>query len=140
MGTAMPISVSLIKEGRVALQTYTDPLTMHDLEALNNTMREDILASAAGKVHVVADFRLMHSPPIFMLARGAAQLDRSHPNTGVIVGILENSVIYRLGVMFVNLAPKHDVRLARSLAEGMRIIDDILQQEQDGVSSSNEGA
>jgi hypothetical protein len=133
----MPISVSLIKEGRVALQTYTDPLTMHDLETLNDTMRDDILVPAAGKVHILADFRLMHSPPIFMLARGAAQLDRSHANTGVIVGILENSVVYRMGLMFVNLAPKYDIRLARSFADAMRIIDDIIQHEQDDASDAS---
>lgn len=126
----MPISLSLIKEGRVVVQTYTEPLTMGDLETLNDTMHADILAPAAGKVHILADFRAMHSPPIFMLARGAAQLDRSHPNTGVIIGILENGLVYRMGLMFVNLSPKHDVRLARTYDEAMKMIDDLLANEQ----------
>jgi hypothetical protein len=122
----MPISLRLIKDGRVVVQTYTDPLTMSDMEILNETMRDEILAPAAGKVHILADFRSMHSPPIFMLARGAAQLDRSHPNTGVIIGILENSLVYRMGLMFVNLSPKHDIRLTRTFDEAMNMIDDIL--------------
>lgn len=126
----MPVAVRLIKEGRVALQTYTEPLVMRDLEVLNKTMRQDILSHSAHKVHILADFRLTPSPPLFILARGASQLDRSHPNTGTIVGVLENALVYRMGLMFVKLAPKYDVRLARTFDEALRILDALLAKEQ----------
>jgi hypothetical protein len=127
---AMPIAVSLIKEGRVALQTYTEPLVMRDLELLSDTMNQDILSPAAGKIHILADFRMMSSPPLFILARGASQLDRSHPNTGTIVAVLENALVYRMGLMFIRLAPKYDIRLARTFDEAVKIIDALLAKDQ----------
>ena len=126
----MPIAVELIKQGRVALQTYSDPLVMQDLELLNDRMRIEILAPATHKVHILADFRLVRHLPIFILARGASQLDRAHPNTGTIVGILENPMIYRMGLMFASLVPKHAVLVARSFDEAMKMIDDLLANEQ----------
>jgi hypothetical protein len=125
----MPIAVELVKQGRVALQTYSDPLVMQDLELLNDRMRLEILSAAAHKVHILADFRLVRHLPIFILARGASLLDRTHPNTGTIVGILENHMVYRMGLMFTSLVPKHDIRVARSFDEAMEMIDELLADE-----------
>lgn len=130
----MPISISSIKAGRVALQTYTDPLTMRDLELLYDTMRDEYLAPATCHVHIIADFRAVQRPPIFLLARGASQLDRTHPNTGSIIGVLSNGLIYRMGLMFVSLVPNHTIILTRSLEDAMRIADDILEREQNEPS------
>jgi hypothetical protein len=134
----MPITIELIKQGRVALQTYSDPLVMRDLETLNDTMGQEILPSAEGKIHILADFRLVRHPPIFLLARGASLLDRTHPNTGTIVGILESALVYRMGLMFATLMPKHPIILVRSMDEAISIIDDLLAPEPPNSSGSGE--
>lgn len=125
----MPVTVELIRQGRVALQTYSDPLTMPHLDALQQQMNRDIFPGAAGKVHILSDFRQVRHLPSMILSRGAFMLNNAHPNMGTIVAVIADPFIYRMARAFASLTARKPFRVARSFEEGIGAIDDLLAKE-----------
>ncbi len=126
----MPITVELIKAGRVALQTYSDPLEIAHMNAIRDKMDREIMEAANDKVHVVADFRQVHRLPTTMLSRGAFMMNNAHPNTGIVVAIIEGTLIYRMAQAFASLTPRQTFKVVRTFEEAMQIVDDVIASEQ----------
>jgi hypothetical protein len=122
----MPIQVELIKDNRVVLQTYTDPLDNTDLVALRLKMDRDIFPATEGKLHIIADFRAVKNLPTTTLTSGSAMLRKAHSNTGHIICVTENTFVTIIANVFANLAPKYQVKVVRSLEEAYREIDALL--------------
>jgi hypothetical protein len=134
----MPVTLELIKQGRVALQTYSDPLTMAHIVAVQAQIRDDILPAAVGMVYFIADFRQVHRLPPDILTRGAVMLDHTSANTGTIVAVFSNAVLYRMARAFVKMVPRHSVIIANSIDEALTIIEDLLAKE-DAPPAANGG-
>ena len=131
----MPVAVEMIKQGRVAVQTYSDPLEIADMYALKTTMQTEILAEAVEKVHIIADFRQIHQLPTTLLSRGAFMLNNAHPNTGMVVVVIENALVFRMARAFTSLAPKQSVKVIDSFDKALKLIDDLLAQEEPSGSA-----
>jgi hypothetical protein len=125
----MPVTVEIIKHGRVTLQTYSDPLEINDMYALKTQMQQEILPAAAGKMHIIADFRLVRRLPTTLLSRGAFMLNNAHPNTGIVVVIIENPLVNRMARAFTGLTPKQSVKVVRSFNEAEKTINQALDSE-----------
>ncbi len=122
----MPITVELIRENRVVLQTYSEPLNSTDMNHLRNQMENDILPSAAGKVHVIADLRDVENLPGTILSSGSGMMRKPHPNTGQIIFITSNGFVSAMANIFAKLAPKQSVIAVRSLEEAYKEVDALL--------------
>ncbi len=122
----MPIQVELIKDNRVVLQTYSDPLNNHELNQLKNQMANEILPAASGKLHVIADFRDVHNLPSTILNSGSSMLKTPHANTGLIICVTSNAFINAMANILVKLTPKQPVKVVRTLEEAMKTVDGLL--------------
>ncbi|MFN8376908.1 MAG: hypothetical protein U0694_29045 [Anaerolineae bacterium] len=122
----MPITIEFIRPNRVVLQTYRDPIDAAQFAELKRRMHTEILPAAAGKVHIIADFRQVKNLPGTMLSRGAQMLETAHPNTGTIVFLTDNMFMSRMAQIFARLAPRFQVAVVSSLDEAQRIIDKAL--------------
>ncbi len=98
----MPIQVELIKENKVVLQTYSDPLTNLDLSQLKNQMVNEILPSATGKLHVIADLRDIRNLPGTILSSGSSMLQTPHANTGLVICVTSNSLLTLWLIFWLN--------------------------------------
>jgi hypothetical protein len=125
----MPITVELIQQGRVAVQTYSDPLDMHDIDELRRYMQHDVMEPAAEKVHIISDFRQVHQLPTFILTRGTSMLDQAHPNTGTIVVVFGNAIVSRMARAFIRMVPRKTVRIAATMDEAMAQIEGLRARE-----------
>ena len=119
----MPVTVELIYQGGVALQTYSDPLEMAHLDALKSKMDQEILSGASGKVHIIADFRQVHNLPGMILTRGSRMLNNAHPNTGLIVAIIAHPLVYRMAHVFASLIARGSFKVASTFEEAVQIIN-----------------
>jgi len=124
----MPIKVEMIRENKVVLQTYSEPLKSTDMTILRNQMENVILPSASGKVHVIADLRDIQNLPGTILSSGSGMLRTPHPNTGQIIFITSNGFVSAMANIFAKLAPKQSVIAARSLEEAYKEVDALLAQ------------
>lgn len=125
----MPITVELIRDNHVVLQTYCDPLDATQMNELKNKMQREILPAAAGKVHIIADFRQVQNIPSTILSSGARMLGTAHPNTGTMVLLTQSAFIGSMGRVFSRLAPRHSIKMVQSLDEAMEIVDALLSQD-----------
>ncbi len=127
----MPIQVELIRDNRVILQTYSDPLDSAHMSALRNKMDRVILPAAEGKVHIIADFRAVKNLPGTILSSGTTMLSNSHPNTGQIVCVTPSAFINAMARIFVSLSAKANVpvKIVQSLEEAYAEIDTLLANE-----------
>ena len=125
----MPVTVELIKDHRVVLQTYSDPLDATQMNDLKNRMQRDILPAAIGKMHVIADFRQVANLPGMLLGSGSRMLMSAHPNTGTIIFVTQNAFVSSMAQIFSRIAARHTFKLAQTLDEALKFADDILAKE-----------
>ena len=122
----MPIQVDLIKENKVVLQTYSDPLTNYDLGNLKNQMVNEILPSATGKLHVIADLQNIRNLPGTILSSGSSMLQSPHPNTGLVICVTSNSFLNAMAHILAKLVPKQPVKVVKTLEEAYKEVDRLL--------------
>lgn len=125
----MPITVELIRNNRVVLQIYSDPVDTAQMHELKNRMNQDILPVATGKIHIIADLRQVQNLPNVILTSGTRMLSAAHPNTGTIVFIIQNAFVGSMARVFSRIAARHTFKMAQSLDEALEIIDSILVKE-----------
>ncbi len=111
------------------MQTYSDPLDIEHLDTLRDHMNHEILSGAAGKVHIIADMRQVRNLPGMMLTRGAFMFNNLHPNTGMVVAVIGNELVYRMARVFSGLVPRRAFRVVHSFDEAEAIIDEALARE-----------
>ena len=122
----MPIQVELIKENRVVLQTYTDPLDGTDLIALRQKMDNDIFPNTVSKLHIIADFGGVKNLPSTLLSTGSAMLRMAHSNTGHIICVTQSAFVATFANVFAKLSPKYPIKVVESLEEAYREVDILL--------------
>ena len=119
----MPITVEMIKDNTIVVQTYSDPVDMKQMYDLKDQMARNILASAAHKLHIIADFSQVKNLPGMILSRGAFMLSNAHPNTGVVIIVTKDSFVTRMAQIFARLSPKQEIRVTASLEEAIEIAE-----------------
>ncbi len=124
----MPIQVELIKENKVVLQTYSEPLNNTDMNNLRNQMVNEILPSATGKLHVIADFREIQNLPGTILSSGSSMLRTPHANTGLVICVTSNAFINAMAHILAKLAPKQPLKVVQTLEEAYKEVDALLLQ------------
>lgn len=122
----MPVTIELIHDDRIVLQTYSDPLSANDFYELKNRMENDILTAVSGKMPIIADFRQVQNLPGTMLSSGTRMLSTAHPNTGTIIAITDSAFIARMAQIFSHLAAKNQFRAVQSLEEAIALIERTL--------------
>lgn len=91
-------------------------------------MENVILATAQGKLHVIADFRDIQNLPGTILTSGSSMLRKVHPNTGKIVFITPSAFINAMAHILVRLSPKQQIVVVQTLEEAYKEIDALLAQ------------
>ncbi len=122
----MPIQTEMIRENRVILQTYSEPLKSHEMNDLRTLMQNLILPSASDKLHIIADFSAIQNVPGTILSSGSGMLRTPHSNTGQIICVTSNTFIKAMANIFVKLAPKHTFSIVGSLEEAYKEVDTLL--------------
>src|SRR5258708_4074386 len=96
----MPIENQLLRDGRVILQIYTDPLDMIELIKNVQTLQRDILDHATKQVHTITDATSVTKLPSNFLSGGAASIKNVHPMGGEIVIVTGNNFINMMSNLF----------------------------------------
>ncbi len=121
----MPIQVELIRNDSVVLQTYSEPLDSTQMKALSIKMESSILPSAAGKVHIIADFRAVKNLPNTILSSGTSMLRTPHPNAGHIICVTPNAFITAMARIFSKLSTNHQFTIVQTIEEAYHAIDTL---------------
>lgn len=126
----MSITVELIREGRAVLQTYSDPLDAAQMYDLRKKMDAEILPAATGKMHIIADFRNVSNLPGSILMTGRGWLSRAHPNTGIVVGVVNGGFVQAMAEVFSHLGSKRTFIVTTSMEEASKKLDELLAAQE----------
>ncbi len=133
----MSIHVELIKENRVILQTYTDPLDSNQINELRDQMDQEILPAALGKTPIIADFRGVKNLPGTILTTGTSMLKNSHSNTGMIIFVTTSAFVDAMARVFMKLAAKQPFKVVKSLDEAFAETEALLRRDVDAILPSD---
>ena len=124
----MPVQTEMIRENRVILQTYSEPLNAHDMNNLRALMEDVIFPAASGKLHVIADFSNIQNVPGTILSSGSSMLRVPHRNTGKIILVTSNAFINSMARILVRLSPRQSFIAVDSLEEAYKEVDALLYE------------
>jgi hypothetical protein len=123
----MPIQVELVRDNRVVLQTYSDPLDRNHLNQLRDQMLV-IMDASTRKIHIVADFTAVKHLPSLMVSSGIAMLRRTHVNTGVIVCVPGSAFVASMAQLFTTLS-RWNIKIVQTIDDAYTVIDALLTEE-----------
>jgi hypothetical protein len=122
----MPIQVEFIKNNCAVLQTYSDPLSSAQMNALKIKMEQEIFPTTTGKVHIIADFTGVKNLPGTILSSGSSMLQSAHPNTGTIICVTASGFIQGMARVLTVLSSKQSFKIVTSLDAAFTEIDVLL--------------
>ncbi len=125
----MPIATSVLRDGRVLLNTYTDPLDLS--EAAHNIihMHREYLDAATQPIHIIGDFTKITKFPSHILS-GTRKLMRAvHPMSGQTLLVTPSMFMNMMAESVRNLNPKNRISVFYTFDEAMRYVDGLLEKE-----------
>ncbi len=122
----MPIQVEFIKNNRVVLQTYSDPLDSAQFSALRIKMEREIFPATTEKVHIIADFRSVKNLPGTILSSGSRMLSSAHPHTGTIVIVTSSGFVQAMARVFGVVSSNQTFKILSSLEQALAEVDLLL--------------
>jgi hypothetical protein len=125
----MPIQVEFIKDNRVVLQTYCDPLDSAQMSALKMKMEREIFPQTAKKVHIIADFSAVKNLPGTILSSGSRMLSSAHPHTGTILFVTTSGFVQAMARVFSVVSSNQTFKIVSSLEQALAEIDALLAKE-----------
>ena len=125
----MPITLELLYDGRVAVQTYTEPVSAGDMDAMYDRMYHEVLAPAPGKVHIIVDFTRVHDLPRTFLNMSTNMMKGAHSNTGTIIGVVNSGVILAMATIFSRVVRSTNVIITGSMDEALSRVGAMFARE-----------
>src|SRR5260221_4408533 len=126
----MPINTQLLREGRIILQRYDDPLNLKEVSELAKKIDSDILDNAAKPVHTISDARGLTKLPTNVLSASKLPFNHTvHPMAGNNVVVINNSCLGAIAELFSRLVPQHKLIMCKTMEAGWAEIDRILAEE-----------
>lgn len=125
----MPVKVALLKDGRVSLTTYTDPLDMKEIADAGEKANTDFLAKASEPVHSIMDFTGVHRLPANILSRSATMARELHPMVGVMVIVTPNTFINLMAHALARALPTRKILICSTVDEAWTIINKVIADE-----------
>jgi hypothetical protein len=125
----MTIEIELVREGRVILQRYSDPLSMNEIAANVKRLHREVLDKATQPVHTITDITHVTKLPSNMLSGGIESIRTVHPMGGQIIIVSNNRFLNVMAGVFKRLAVKYKVTLVQTLDAAWVEADRILAEE-----------
>lgn len=131
----MAVKSELMRNDRVLLITYSDPLDMNEIWRSAEANTRDFLSKANKPIHSIADFSGVTRLPSNVLS-GTLRITKmgmSHPMAGHSVVVAPNTFVNLMATTLSRLARGASITVRRTLDEAWKEIDRILEAEQPSV-------
>lgn len=125
----MPVEVQLVKEGRVTLTVFTDPMDMREAGEANEKAERDFLSKATRPVHAIIDCTALHRLPSNILSSSLKMSRSLHPMTGEMVIVVQNSFVAAIANLMRRTISSHKISVYPTMPEAWAYIDRLLAEE-----------
>src|SRR5947207_15940397 len=96
----MTVSYELLREVRVVLQIYRDPLDMGEIIRQQQDIMRHVLDRASKPVHSIVDLSTVIMLPSNILSQSVSSLRTVHPNGGEIVIVSTSTFLNTMSNIF----------------------------------------
>jgi hypothetical protein len=134
----MPLKTELLRDNRVLLLTYSDPLTTTDVISGLDTFKS-VYATATRPLHSISDAsQVTRMPPnLLSLITHTKDTPLRHPMAGLFVIVTKSSFVSALASATARLIPGIKIRAVGTLELAWAEIDSALASENDSAPSLN---
>jgi hypothetical protein len=134
----MPIKTELLRNNRVLLLTYTDPLAPADVVSGLDTFKSTYV-TATQPLHSISDASQITRMPSNLLSLVARAKDSPlrHPMAGLFVIVTNSSFVLALVSATARLIPSLKIRAVETVDLAWAEIEGVLELESNSAQSSN---
>ena len=125
----MPIVTQLVRDGRVMINTYTEPLEIAEVEAFVDRVNSEIFDKATAPIHSVSDMTQIKELPPRMLSSARAINRKRHRMAGYSYVVVRPGLISAMARAFLDVLRSERLRLSYSVEDALSKIDQALAQE-----------
>jgi len=125
----LPIYFELARDGRVTLETYTDPVEWTEIEAHAATLDTEVFDHATRRIYRIIDVSEFTRLPPNSLSQGLTFLKKMPAMSGELIIITRNPYVTVMAKIFKQAASSHSITLCKTLDEAWTIVDSMLEQE-----------
>jgi hypothetical protein len=132
----MPVKTESLRDNRVLLLTYDDPLTAADV-VIGFDAYKAVYAHATKPVHSISDVTLVTRMPSNLLSLVARPKDSPlrHPLAGLFIVVTQSSFILALVSAITRLVPRSKIRAVETIDLAWAEIEAVLAAEGNSVQS-----
>ncbi len=127
----MPVDIEYLRNNRVAIFRYSNPLTSSELVKAFADFSL-MCNQATAPLHTIIDVSRLTIMPknILSLIRSSGNSPLRQPMAGVFIVIASTAFLRALVAAIARLAPKARVLVAETMSEAMAMMDRVLDDEQ----------
>jgi len=132
----MPITLELLRNGRVLLRTLTDPLDAGEMLDNFRMVARDIIKPSPHRIHIIFDATNLHKLPNNLLSFWRSAEKVVIPKTGNII-IVSDSGFLKTMTALVNHVTHLRPYSVSTLAEAFALVDRWLVEEMTQIPENN---
>ena len=125
----MPIQTRLIRDGRVLLNTYTEPLDIGDVSDMVDQNNEEFFDKALKPLHTIDDVTLIKDLPPNLLSDARPIIPKRHAMAGRGYIVARAGLLSIVARTLLKVIGKEDLQVSYSLEEALGQLDEVLKQE-----------
>ena len=125
----MPIQTKFVRDGRVMINTYTEPLEMTEVDAMVDRVNREVLDKAVAIIHTISDVTQIRELPPRMLSGARAVNRKRHRMAGYSYIVVKPGLISAMTRSLLAVLGSKQLQISYSVDDALGKIDQALSQE-----------
>src|SRR5262249_43784941 len=119
----------LVRDGRVTLTVFSDPLDMNEVAVANEKAIVEFLSHANRPIHAIIDCTSVHKLPANILSQSTRMAKGLHPMSGEMIIVVRNAYITRIAQMLSKVISTHRVSVYPTMSDAWVYVDQVIAKE-----------
>jgi hypothetical protein len=126
---SVPIETKLVRDGRVILNTYTEPFEIAQVDEMVDRVNRDILDKTSVTIHTISDVTRIKELPPNTLSGARAVNRKRHRMAGYNYLVVKPGLVSSLARALLTVLNNRYFQLTYSVEDALEKIDQALSEE-----------
>ncbi|HLY26450.1 MAG TPA: hypothetical protein VKQ72_08935 [Aggregatilineales bacterium] len=131
----MPIQTQFLRDGRVMLNTFTEPLELPEVDDMIERVNRDFFDKALKPVHTIDDLTLIKQLPPNILSNARPLIPKRHQMAGHGYIVVKAGLLSMIARSLLNVIGRDNLQVVYSIEDALEKIDQTLWQEGSSLTS-----
>ncbi len=125
----MPLQIQLLREGRVLVICYTEPLEMMEVDAMVNRVNHEIFEPSDKIIYSISDLTQIEHLPPNVLCNARAINRKRHERAGTSVIVVKPGLLTAVARSLLKVIGSDHLLLSTTIDDALGKLDQLLLEE-----------